>query len=103
MSQPPPDIGHLLTARAGEEMALNEAHLNPKLGRIVSTLGVYRQWVHGGVTLLSGVLAEQLLARAPDSVAAMVPANSGTESVEAAIKIARAATGRPRILYAEHA
>ncbi len=56
-----------------------------------------------GVTLLSGVLAEQLLARAPSSVAAMVPANSGTEAVEAAIKIARAATGRPRILYAEHA
>src|SRR5271166_5103085 len=56
-----------------------------------------------GVTLLSGVLAEQLLSRAPDSVAAMVPANSGTEAVEAAIKIARAATGRPRVLYAEHA
>jgi ornithine--oxo-acid transaminase len=56
-----------------------------------------------GVTLLSGVLAEQLLSRAPASVAAMVPANTGTEAVEAAIKIARAATGRPRILYAEHA
>src|SRR6201997_777810 len=56
-----------------------------------------------GVTLLSGVLAEQLLARAPASVAAMVPANSGTEAVEAAIKIARAATGRRRVLYAEHA
>jgi ornithine--oxo-acid transaminase len=56
-----------------------------------------------GVTLLSGVLAEQLLGRAPSSVAAMVPANTGTEAVEAAIKIARAATGRPRVLYAEHA
>ena len=56
-----------------------------------------------GVTLLSGVLAEQLLARAPDSVAAMIPANTGTEAVEAAIKVARAATGRPRVLYAEHA
>ena len=56
-----------------------------------------------GVTLLSGLLAEQLLARAPGSVGAMVPANTGTEAVEAAIKIARAATGRPRILYAEHA
>jgi len=55
-----------------------------------------------GVTLLSGVLAEQLLARAPGSVGAMVPANTGTEAVEAAIKIARAATGRPRILYADH-
>ncbi|HEY4809794.1 MAG TPA: aspartate aminotransferase family protein [Solirubrobacteraceae bacterium] len=56
-----------------------------------------------GVTLLSGVLAEQLLERAPDSVAAMVPANTGTEAVEAAIKISRAATARPRVLYAEHA
>jgi ornithine--oxo-acid transaminase len=56
-----------------------------------------------GVTLLSGVLAEQLLSRAPGSVAAMVPANTGTEAVEAAIKLARAATGRPRVLYAEHA
>jgi ornithine--oxo-acid transaminase len=56
-----------------------------------------------GVTLLSGVLAERLLARAPDSVAAIVPANTGSEAVEAAIKIARAATGHPRVLYAEHA
>jgi ornithine--oxo-acid transaminase len=56
-----------------------------------------------GVTLLSGVLAEQLLARSPASVGAMVPANTGTEAVEAAIKISRAATGRPRVLYAEHA
>jgi ornithine--oxo-acid transaminase len=56
-----------------------------------------------GVTLLNGVLAEQLLARAPGSVAAMVPANTGTEAVEAAIKISRAATGRARVLYAEHA
>jgi len=56
-----------------------------------------------GVTLLSGVLAEQLLARAPASVGAMVPANTGTEAVEAAIKVARAATGRPRVLYAGHA
>src|SRR5436190_7445428 len=56
-----------------------------------------------GVPLLSGVLAEQLLARAPGSVAAMVPANSGTEAVEAALKVARAATGKPRLLYADHA
>ncbi|HWE32110.1 MAG TPA: aspartate aminotransferase family protein [Solirubrobacteraceae bacterium] len=55
-----------------------------------------------GVTLLAGVLAEQLLERAPGSVGAMVPANTGTESVEAAIKISRAATGRGRIVYADH-
>ncbi len=56
-----------------------------------------------GVTLLSGLLAEQLLGRAPGSVGAMIPANTGTEAVEAAIKVARAATGRPRILFADHA
>jgi ornithine--oxo-acid transaminase len=56
-----------------------------------------------GVTLLSGLLAEQLLARAPASVGAMIPANTGTEAVEAAIKVARAATGRPRVLYTDHA
>lgn len=54
-----------------------------------------------GVTLLSGVLAEQLLARAPGSVGAMMPANTGAEAVEGAIKISRAATGRPRILFAD--
>jgi ornithine--oxo-acid transaminase len=56
-----------------------------------------------GVSLLPGVLAEELLALAPGSVGAMVPANSGTEAVEAAMKLSRAATGRPRILAAEHA
>ncbi|HTD58445.1 MAG TPA: aspartate aminotransferase family protein [Solirubrobacteraceae bacterium] len=153
MAEVLPPVREILSGRAGEEMALNDAHLNPQWGRIVRTLGFDKTWVSGegahlidveghryldllsgygvfaigrnhpeaiaavrdtmdahtanlpqlGVTLLSGVLAEQLLARAPDSVAAMVPANSGTEAVEAAIKIARAATGRTRILYAEHA
>lgn len=56
-----------------------------------------------GVTLLSGVLAEQLLARVPCNVGAMMPANSGAEAVEGAVKVARAATGRPRILYTNHA
>lgn len=56
-----------------------------------------------GVSVLTGVLAERLLARAPASVDAMVTANTGTEAVEASIKLARAATGRPRVLFAEHA
>ncbi|HLH64742.1 MAG TPA: aspartate aminotransferase family protein [Solirubrobacteraceae bacterium] len=147
------EIRELLASRTGEEMALNDRHLNPQLGRILRTLGFDRTWVSGegpylidsegqryldlicgygvfalgrnhpeiadaikevldartanlpqlGVTLLTGALAERLLALAPGSVDAMVPANSGTEAVEAAIKIARAATGRPRVLYADHA
>ncbi len=151
--EPAPGISEILSARAGEEMALNDRHLNPQMGRILRTLGFDKVWSGGegahlidsdgqryldmfggygvfaigrshpeaiaavreameartanlpqlGVTLLSGVLAEQLLQRAPDSVAAMVPANTGTEAVEAAIKLSRVATGRTRVLYAEHA
>ena len=55
-----------------------------------------------GVTLLPGVLAEELLRRAPRSVGSVLLTNSGAESVEGAIKMARAATGRPRILYCDH-
>jgi ornithine--oxo-acid transaminase len=56
-----------------------------------------------GVSALPGALAQALVERAPERIVAMVPANTGTEAVEGAIKLARAATGRSRILYAEHA
>ena len=53
-------------------------------------------------SLLAGLLAERLLAFTPylDKV---FFANSGTEAVEAAIKFARRATGRPGIVYCDHA
>jgi acetylornithine/succinyldiaminopimelate/putrescine aminotransferase len=54
-----------------------------------------------GVSTLAGVLAESLVARTPDSIDAVVLTSSGTESVEGAIKLARAATGRNRVLYCE--
>jgi ornithine--oxo-acid transaminase len=54
------------------------------------------------VSALAGVLAERLLRYMPylDKV---FFANSGTESVEAALKFARAATGRPGIVHCSHA
>jgi ornithine--oxo-acid transaminase len=55
-----------------------------------------------GVSTLPGVLAEALIARAPKSLDGVVLTSSGTESVETAIKLARAATGRSRIVYCEH-
>jgi len=54
-----------------------------------------------GVSTLAGVLAEELVARSPASLEAVVLTSSGTESVEGAIKLARAATRRPRLLYCE--
>jgi ornithine--oxo-acid transaminase len=53
------------------------------------------------VSPLAGVLAERLLARVPYMDKAFF-ANSGTESVEAAIKFAHAATGRRGLLHCDH-
>ncbi len=50
---------------------------------------------------LPGLLAEALLARAPGQERVFF-GNSGTEAVETALKFARRATGRPRVLYCDH-
>ena len=52
-----------------------------------------------GVSTLAGLLAQRLVEKAPDSIDAAVLTSSGTESVEGALKLSRAATGRSRILY----
>jgi len=53
--------------------------------------------------LLPGLLAEALVARTHPGIGRVFFCNSGTEAVEAAIKFARAATKRPRLVYADHA
>lgn len=50
---------------------------------------------------LAGLLAEALVSRVPH-LDRVYFGNSGTESVEAALKFARCATGRRRIIYCEH-
>lgn len=54
-------------------------------------------------SLLSGLLAEALVKRAPANLNAAFLCNSGTEAVEGAIKFARCATGRNKLLYVEKA
>ncbi|MDQ1539705.1 MAG: ornithine--oxo-acid transaminase, partial [Actinomycetota bacterium] len=51
---------------------------------------------------LAGLLAEALLAKVPH-LDRVYFGNSGTEAVEAALKFARYATGRNRIVYCDHA
>jgi ornithine--oxo-acid transaminase len=51
-----------------------------------------------GVSLLPGLLAEELLKRTPDRIARVLFTSSGTEAVEAALKLGRAATGRSRVV-----
>ncbi|MGA4867726.1 aspartate aminotransferase family protein [Streptomyces lavendulocolor] len=51
---------------------------------------------------LPGLLAEKLLTYSPH-LDRVFFSNSGTEAVETALKFARCATGRPRVLYCSHA
>ena len=52
-----------------------------------------------GTPCLSGLLAEKLVGLAPGDLDTVFFTNSGAEGVETAIKYARAATGRRRIIY----
>jgi ornithine--oxo-acid transaminase len=56
-----------------------------------------------GVSPVTPLLAEELVRRAPASIGKTLFTNSGTESVEAAIKLGRAATGRERVVCVAHA
>jgi ornithine--oxo-acid transaminase len=59
-------------------------------------------WTQFDCGPLPGLLAERLLAKAP-GLERVFFCNSGTEAVESALKFARYATGRGRILYCDHA
>ena len=52
-----------------------------------------------GAYRLSGMLADQLIKIAPPGLDTVYFANSGTEAVETAMKYARAATGRKRMVF----
>jgi ornithine--oxo-acid transaminase len=55
-----------------------------------------------GVSLLPGLLADELLRRTPERIARVLFTSSGTEATEAALKLGRAATGRGRVVSTTH-
>jgi ornithine--oxo-acid transaminase len=55
-----------------------------------------------GVTALPGLLADALLQRTPARLERCLFTSSGTEAVEAALKLGRAATKRARVVSADH-
>ena len=54
------------------------------------------------VSVLSGLLAQELLKTTPENINKVFFCNSGTEAVEAAIKFARFTTKREKIVFCEH-
>ena len=56
-----------------------------------------------GVTALPGLLADALLDRTPPRLERCLFTNSGTEAVEAALKLGRAAVKRSRVISTDHA
>jgi ornithine--oxo-acid transaminase len=56
-----------------------------------------------GVTALPGLLADALIARTPPRLDRCLFTSSGTEAVEAALKLGRAATKRARVVSTDHA
>ena len=62
----------------------------------------FAAWTQFDCQPISGLLAQRLLAKTP-GLDRVFFCNSGTEAVESALKFARHATGKGRIVYAHHA
>jgi ornithine--oxo-acid transaminase len=64
------------------------------------------QWpnlVRMDCSVLSGLVAQRLTSHLPEPLSRVFFCNSGTESIEGAIKFARCATGRRDIVFCDHA
>ena len=78
----------------------NHPHVRETLKQVLDS--DFPNLVQMDVSALAGVLAERLLRYVPH-LDKVFFANSGTETVEASLKFARAATGRTGIVYCAHA
>jgi ornithine--oxo-acid transaminase len=78
-------------------------HNNPDVGEVLQA--VLNASLIDGVQIhyspLAGMLAEELSQRLPRGLGAVFFANTGAEAVDSAMKFARAATGRPRLISCE--
>ncbi len=83
-------------------MALGRNH--PKVGAILKQIleKEMPNLVRMDCSLLSGLVAEKLAGHAGGDLSRVFFTNSGTESVESAIKFSRCFTGRQKIVYCDH-
>ncbi len=81
--------------------SLNMGHNHPEILEAINKVndrpGAVLQ--KSGFSPILGTLAENLAAITPGDLQVTFPCNSGAEAVEGALKIARAATGRQKIVY----
>jgi len=85
----------------GGHGALNVGRNHPEIKRaMLDLLGLdLANMVQLDCSLLSGLLAESLVQQLPPYFGGVFFCNSGTEAVESAMKFARGATGRSKIVY----
>jgi ornithine--oxo-acid transaminase len=81
----------------------NVGRNNPRVRRaLIETLEAETPGsVQLGVSTLPGLLAQELLRRTPPSLGRVLFTSTGTEAVEAALKLGRTAAGRTRVLSCE--
>ena len=96
--------GHRYLDMLGGFGMLNVGRNNPRVrDALVQALGLDLPGaVQLGATALPGLLAEALLARVPARLERVQFTSSGTEAIEAALKLGRAATKRSRVISLDH-
>lgn len=91
-----------LDLHTGEGFA-SLGHNNPDVAEVLAA--VLAAHLVDGVQIhyspLAGMLAEELIQRLPPGIDSVFFTSSGAEAVDSAMKFARAATGRPRLLACE--
>src|SRR5487761_188640 len=97
------DLPGLLAAHRDDGYELYGRYLNPQQPKVLHALDAHlADWTQFDCGPLPGLLAQRLLAKAP-GLDRVFFCNSGTEAVESALKFARYATGRGRVIYCDHA
>ena len=82
--------------------ALNVGHNHPRLLKAMEQVREWPNLLQASLSALSGALAHNLAAITPAGLERCFFCNSGAEAVEGALKLARAATGKQRLVYCEN-
>ncbi|HIE12222.1 MAG TPA: aspartate aminotransferase family protein [Desulfotomaculum sp.] len=82
--------------------SLNTGHNHPRIIAAVESVREMPNLLQASLSPLAGALAKNLSAVAPGDLRRSFFCNSGAEAVEGAIKLARIATGRSKLIYTEN-